>query len=77
MEELGGEVFNIAYGKRVSINELVIAINKLLNTNIESHHTDPRPGDIKHSLANIGKARQLLGYEPEVDFYEGLKKIGS
>ncbi|UCE05320.1 MAG: SDR family oxidoreductase [bacterium] len=75
LEELSGEVFNIAYGKRVSINELVISINKLLNTKIEPHYADPRPGDIRHSMANIGKARQFLGYEPEVDFYEGLKKI--
>jgi nucleoside-diphosphate-sugar epimerase len=77
MEQLAGEVFNIAYGKRVSINDLVIAINKLLNTKIKSHYANPRPGDIKHSLANIGKARQFLGYQPEVDFYEGLKKIVS
>jgi len=74
-EELAGEAFNIAYGKRVTINEMVNSINKLIDTNISPQYNDPRPGDVKHSLANIGKARQFLGYEPKVDFYTGLKKL--
>ncbi len=37
-------------------------------------HTDPRPGDVRHSLADIGKAREILGYEPAVDFDEGLRR---
>ncbi len=75
LEELSGEVFNIAFGKRVTINDLVEAINKALNTNVTPCYAEPRPGDVKHSLANIGKARQFLGYEPKIDFFEGLKKI--
>ena len=75
LEELSGEVFNIAFGKRVSIKDLVNSINKLLNTAITPQYVDLRPGDVKHSLANIGKERQFLGYEPKIDFHEGLKKL--
>ena len=74
LEELSGEVFNIAYGKRVTINELVRKINKILGKNVQPKYADPRPGDVKHSLANIGKARQFLGYEPKIDFEEGLRR---
>ena len=75
LKDLAGQAFNIAYGKRVTLNNLVKSIGKLLNKKIEPEYTDPRPGDVKHSLANIGKARQFLGYEPKVDFYEGLKRL--
>lgn len=75
LEDLSGEVFNIAFGKRVTINDLVNAINKSLDTHVEPRYADPRPGDVKHSLANIGKARQFLGYEPKIDFSDGLKKV--
>ena len=74
-EELSGEVFNAAFGKRITINELLNSINDILKTNIQPNYTDPRPGDVKHSLSNIGKIRQLLDYEPEVDFFEGLKRV--
>ena len=74
-EELSGEIFNVAFGKRITINELLNSINDILKTNIQPNYTDPRPGDVKHSLSNIGKIRQLLDYEPEVDFFEGLKRV--
>jgi len=74
LEELSGEVFNIAYGKRVTINNLVEHLNSILQTDVKPIYADPRPGDVKHSLANIGKARQFLGYEPEIDFEEGLRR---
>ena len=74
-EDVSGEVFNIAYGKRVTINELISFINRLLDTNINPINANPRPGDVKHSLANIGKARQFLDYEPKVSLYNGLKNI--
>ncbi|MDZ7336918.1 MAG: SDR family oxidoreductase [candidate division KSB1 bacterium] len=73
-EYASGEVFNIAFGRRVTINELVRVINELLGTQVEAVHAEPRLGDVRHSLANIGKARQYLGYEPEVDFAEGLRR---
>ena len=74
LENLSGEVFNIAFGKRVTINNLLDHINQILKTDVKPIYADPRPGDVKHSLANIGKARQFLGYEPEVDFEEGLRR---
>lgn len=75
LEDLSGEVFNVAFGKRITINELVNSINKILEANISPHHAEPRPGDVKHSLANIGKARQFLRYEPKIDFYKGLRTL--
>jgi len=74
LENLSGEVFNIAFGKRITINTLVEKINAILGTDVQPIYADPRPGDVKHSLANIGKARQFLGYEPEIDFEEGLRR---
>ena len=75
MEEFSGVVFNAATGKRVTINELISNINTLLKTNIKPKYESPRPGDVKHSLSNIGKAMQFLDYKPQVNFYEGLKMI--
>ncbi|MDH7559850.1 MAG: SDR family oxidoreductase [bacterium] len=73
-EECSGEVFNIAYGRRVTINGLVRLLNELLGKSVEPVYAEPRLGDVKHSLANIGKARQYLGYNPETDFAEGLRR---
>jgi nucleoside-diphosphate-sugar epimerase len=74
-EKVGrGEVINIACGKRYTLNELIGELNAILGTNIDPVYTDPQPGDVKHSLADISKAKELLGYEVKVDFKEGLKK---
>ena len=75
LEMLSGQVINIAGGKRVSINDLVCEINQILGSDIKPIHSDPRPGDVKHSLANIGKAQQLLNYKVQIDFVEGLKTL--
>ena len=69
-----GEAINIACGKSYTLNDLVEGINKILGKNIKAKFTDPRPGDIKHSLADISKAKNLLDYQVEVDFEEGLKQ---
>jgi nucleoside-diphosphate-sugar epimerase len=74
-EKVGrGEVINIACGQRYTLNELVRELNAILGTNIDPVYTDPQPGDVKHSLADISKAKELLGYEVKVDFKEGLKR---
>lgn len=73
LEHYSGEVFNAAYGKRITINELIRKINQILGTDVKPIYADPRPGDVKHSLANIGKATQFLDYKPGIDFEEGLK----
>ena len=70
-------VFNIGRGERVSINELARLIVVLAGISVEPVHETPRPGDIRHSLADISKARQF-GYNPGYDLEEGLREtIGS
>ncbi len=69
-----GEVFNIACGDRITLNELAEELGKLTGAWIPAKHGDPRPGDIKHSLADISKAKELLGYEVLVPVHEGLKR---
>ncbi|GAB4455461.1 MAG: SDR family oxidoreductase [Anaerolineae bacterium] len=69
-----GEVFNIACGGRFSINGLVDTLNRLMGTDIAPVHVAPRPGDVRHSRADISKAERLLGYRPGVDFAEGLAR---
>jgi len=69
---VAGETFNIALGGRVSLLEMIGALNAIMGTQIEPVFTDPRPGDVKHSRASIDKARAQLGYEPQVSFEDGL-----
>jgi UDP-glucose 4-epimerase len=71
---VGGESFNIAYGRRVSLLDMVSELQALTGSSVEPRHVDPRPGDVKHSLAALDHARERLGYEPEVDFREGLRR---
>ncbi|MGB9980637.1 SDR family oxidoreductase [Methanobacterium sp.] len=65
--------FNIACGKRIKLNDLIYMINKLTDAKINPVYVDPRPGDIKHSLADISKAKSL-GYNPKADFKNELKE---
>jgi len=69
-----GNVINVACGNRISLHDLVNAINNYLGTNIEPYYEPVRSGDIKHSRADISKARELLGYEPVVSFEEGIAR---
>ena len=68
-------MFNISFGKPFTINKINTFINKLLRTNIKPIYETPRAGDVNHSFTNIGKAQQFLGYQPKVDFLEGLRNI--
>ena len=70
-----GEAFNIGAGGQFSLLELVSHINEGLGTQIEPVFGPNRPGDIPHSNADIGKARTKLGYDPQVDFLEGIKRL--
>jgi nucleoside-diphosphate-sugar epimerase len=72
--DVSGEVFNVGCGGRVTINELVESLNQLLGTDIDPVYDDPRPGDVRHSHADIAKANELLGYEPKVGFESGLER---
>jgi UDP-glucose 4-epimerase len=67
-------VFNIAYGKDVSINELANKIMEIMGVELNPIYDEPRKGDIRHSLADISLARKKLGYEPECDLEKGLKE---
>lgn len=69
-----GEVFNIACAESTTINALVQQINAALETHIKAVYRDARLGDIRDSLADLSKARQMLKYQPLDDFSEGLKK---
>jgi nucleoside-diphosphate-sugar epimerase len=73
-EKAAGKTFNIACGKRYSINELVTLINKILGKQVEPLHVEPRNGDVRDSLADISLAGRCLGYEPRVEFAEGLSR---
>ena len=73
-KEALGEVFNIAYGGRVYLNDLYGKICKLLEVDIQPIYGPERPGDIKHSNADISKAENILGYHPEYDVDRGLEK---
>jgi UDP-glucose 4-epimerase len=74
---VGGQAFNVACGQRYTINELVDSINEILGTDVRPEYGEARPGDVKHSLADIDKARRLLGYEPSVSFREGLERTAA
>lgn len=72
--EAAGEAYNIAYGGREYLIDVYHAIAKLLHKDIEPLYGLDRKGDIKHSNADISKAKRLLGYNPEYDFQEGLNE---
>jgi len=68
-----GEVINIACGEAVTVNAIIALINELLGKDIKPNYTDPRPGDVKHSLADITLAEKLIGYKSRVPFKQGLQ----
>ena len=72
--DVAGEVFNIACGERITVNELASALAGLIGIKIEPEHTLGRSGDVRHSLADISKAKKLLGYKGEVAVREGLRQ---
>ena len=69
-----GEAFNIAYGGREYLIDIYYDLTKALGKHIEPHFGPDRAGDIKHSNADISKARKLLGYDPQYDFARGLSE---
>lgn len=73
-EQAYGEAFNIAYGGREYLNDIYSALNKALDKNIEPIYGPDRKGDIKHSNADITKARELLNYDPDYNFADGLNE---
>ncbi len=72
-ENFRGEVFNIGSSEKITINDLARYIIKRLKPGLEPVYQEPRPGDIRESYADTGRARRMLGFQPEVDFVEGLE----
>jgi len=68
-----GEVINIACGEVITVNAIIALINELLGKDIKPTYADPRPGDVKHSLADITLAQKLIGYKTKVPFKQGLQ----
>ncbi|MBV7529524.1 SDR family oxidoreductase [Chitinophaga sp. sic0106] len=67
------EVINIAFGERTTLNELWEGITAMTGITLQAQYRDERAGDVRHSLANIGKASNLIGYTPEFSVQDGLK----
>lgn len=74
------KVYNVAYGERTSLNQLIDYLKELLSVydeeiaNVKVEYGPERKGDVPHSLASIDRAQQLLGYNPEYDVARGLKE---
>jgi UDP-glucose 4-epimerase len=71
---VSGQVFNVACGRRTSLLELLRHLNALLGTAIAPELAPPRPGDVRHSQADIQRACDLLGYRPTTDIPTGLRR---
>ncbi len=73
-DNVAGRVLNVANGQSTTLLELIAVLNRLLETDVEPEFAPPRPGDVMESMADITLARNLLGYEPQVGFEEGLER---
>lgn len=71
--EVSGNAFNIAYGGREYLLDIYYGLTKALGLNVEPNFGPERPGDIKHSNADISKAKEMLGYNPDWNFDRGIK----
>jgi UDP-glucose 4-epimerase len=70
-----GEVYNIGTGVETSLNDVVVALSEALGVAADVSHEPERKGDIKRSVADIGKARAKLGWDPAVSFKEGVARL--
>jgi len=71
---VGGEAFNIACGERHSLLEVADVIAGFVGRELQRNHVAPRPGDVRHTLADTEKAERMLGYKPTIGFEDGLRK---
>jgi nucleoside-diphosphate-sugar epimerase len=71
---VAGEIFNVGCGTRVSLVEIIRLLEGIAGRPLPRRHTARRPGDVPHTLADIAKAKRLLGYVPLVEFGEGLRR---
>ncbi|MGI8727020.1 MAG: SDR family oxidoreductase [Solirubrobacterales bacterium] len=73
-EGAAGQVMNVACGERISLNELLTSLARISGTEVEADYLPARPGDVPHSMADVEKAREVIGFEPGVGVDEGLAK---
>jgi len=69
-----GEVFNVGCGSRVSLLAIIASLERLVGRPLQRNHTPGRAGDVAHTLADVSKAKRLLGYTPLVTFDDGLQR---
>ncbi|MEX2147317.1 MAG: SDR family oxidoreductase [Candidatus Rokuibacteriota bacterium] len=72
--QASGEVFNVGCGRRVSLLDIVARLERLLGRSLERRHTPGRAGDVPHTLADVDRAKRMMGYTALVDFDEGLRR---
>jgi nucleoside-diphosphate-sugar epimerase len=72
--DVGGQAFNIAGGEGITLNALLDELRAITEISIEAVHEAARPGDLRHSLADLSRAREALPYEPSIDLREGLER---
>jgi len=72
---VAGEVFNIGCGNQTSLNQLISDLNQILGTQIRPTYEPARTGDIRHSVADIAKAKKLMDYSPATSLREGLRRV--
>ena len=73
-EGVAGATFNVAAGERTSLNRLIELVAEITGRPMNPRYEDPRPGDVRHSEADVSRARTELGYEPRVSLEEGLRR---
>jgi UDP-glucose 4-epimerase len=71
---VAGATFNVAAGERTSLNRLIELVSEITGRPLNPSYEDPRPGDVRHSEADVSRARGELGYEPKVSLEEGLRR---
>jgi len=69
-----GQPINIACHRATTLNRILELLGELMRTEVRAEYADPRPGDVRHSLADVARAREVIGYEPKIFFDEGLRK---
>ncbi len=73
-EHLHGEAVNIACGKRISLNQLLNVLKEILGTKQTPIYQEPRKGDVRHSLADIRRGKEIINYDPKIGIEAGLKR---
>jgi UDP-glucose 4-epimerase len=72
--DVGGRIYNIACGRRITLNALIQSLREELHSSVEVVHAPARPGDVRHSVADVSLAEAELGYDPKIGLAEGLRR---